>query len=67
MAYPYKDSNRLCQIVTDWDNKSQAGTELGQAQIQMELGFTLIKVCCIIDDYQLSLHEPNKPVNLFAY
>ena len=26
----------------------QAGTELGQAQLQLELGFTLIKVCCII-------------------
>ena len=25
----------------------QAGTELGQAQLQLELGFTLIKVCCI--------------------
>ena len=26
----------------------QAGAELGQAQLQLELGFTLIKVCCII-------------------
>ena len=25
----------------------QAGTELGQAQLQLELGFTLIKMCCI--------------------
>jgi len=25
----------------------QAGTELGQAQLQRQLGFTLIKVCCI--------------------
>ena len=25
----------------------QAGAELGQAQLQLELGFTLIKVCCI--------------------
>ena len=25
----------------------QAGTDLGQAQLQLELGFTLIKVCCI--------------------
>ena len=28
--------------------KTQAGAELGQAQLQLELGFTLIKVCCII-------------------
>ena len=26
----------------------QAGAELCQAQLQLELGFTLIKVCCII-------------------
>ena len=26
----------------------QAGAELGQAQLQLELEFTLIKVCCII-------------------
>ena len=26
----------------------QAGAELGQAKLQLELGFTLIKVCCII-------------------
>ena len=26
----------------------QAGAELGQAQLQLELGFTLFKVCCII-------------------
>ena len=26
----------------------QAGAELGQAQTQLELGFTLIKVCCIM-------------------
>ena len=26
----------------------QAGAELGQAQLQLELGFTLIQVCCII-------------------
>ena len=25
----------------------QAGAELGQAQLQLERGFTLIKVCCI--------------------
>ena len=25
----------------------QAGAELGQAQLKLELGFTLIKVCCI--------------------
>ena len=25
----------------------QAETELGQAQLQLELGFTLIKICCI--------------------
>ena len=25
----------------------QAGTELGQDQLQLELGFTLIEVCCI--------------------
>ena len=28
--------------------ETQAGAELGQAQLQLELGFTLIKVCCII-------------------
>ena len=27
--------------------RCQAGTELGQAQLQLELGFTLITVCCI--------------------
>ena len=26
----------------------QAGAELGQAQLQLELGFTVFKVCCII-------------------
>ena len=29
------------------DYIEQAGAELGQAQLQLELGFTLIKVCCI--------------------
>ena len=28
--------------------KKQLGAELGQAQLQLELGFTLIKVCCSI-------------------
>ena len=27
--------------------QEQAGTELGQAQLQLELSFTLIKICCI--------------------
>ena len=27
--------------------RKQAGAELGQAQLQLELGFSLIKVCCI--------------------
>ena len=26
--------------------KEQAGTELGQAQIRLELGFISIKICC---------------------
>ena len=30
------------------NNKKQAEAELGQAQLQLELGFTLIKVYCII-------------------
>ena len=30
------------------DNEEQAEAELGQAQLQLELGFTLIKVCRII-------------------
>ena len=30
-----------------WQKESQAGAELGQAQHQLELGFTLIKVCNI--------------------
>ena len=30
------------------DNLKQAGAELGQAQLQLELGFTLLLVCCII-------------------
>ena len=30
------------------ENGKQAGAELGQAQLQLELSFTLIKVCCII-------------------
>ena len=36
-------------LKTDWKINSfkQAGAELGHAQIQLELGFTLIKVCCI--------------------
>ena len=28
-------------------NVKQAGDEQGQAQLQLDLGFTLIKVCCI--------------------
>ena len=28
--------------------KKHAGAELGQAQLQLELGLPLIKVCCII-------------------
>ena len=28
--------------------KTKTGDELGQAQLELELGFTLIKVCCII-------------------
>ena len=30
------------------ESRKQAGAELGQAQLQLELGFTLIKFCCII-------------------
>ena len=30
------------------NKKKQAGAELGQAQLQLELAFTLNKVCCII-------------------
>ena len=40
--------------------KKQAGTELGQAQLQLELGFTLIKVCChpkSHTSYQLNFHQ----------
>ena len=29
------------------ESRKQAGAELGQAQLQLALGFTLIKVCCI--------------------
>ena len=37
------------QLITDRQFiREQAGAELGQAQLQLELGFTLIKVCCII-------------------
>ena len=32
------------QDVALGDNDKQAGAELGQAQLQLELGFTLIKV-----------------------
>ena len=35
--------------------KQQAVAELGQAQLRKEPGFTLIKVCCIVD-YKLPLH-----------
>ena len=28
--------------------KKQAGAELGQAQLELDLGYTLIKACCII-------------------
>ena len=28
-------------------NLKQAGAELGQAQLKLELGFTSIKICCI--------------------
>ena len=28
-------------------NLKQAEAELGQAQLKLELGFTLIKICCI--------------------
>ena len=31
-----------------WKNKKHAGAELGQAQLMLELDFTLIKICCII-------------------
>ena len=46
--------------------KKQAGAELGQAQLKLELGFTSIKICCItlmITNY-LPLHitEHNKSV-----
>ena len=37
----------------------KAGAKLGQAQLQQELDFTLLKFCCItlmITDYQLPLH-----------
>ena len=27
--------------------KEQAGAELGQTQLKLELGFTSIKICCI--------------------
>ena len=30
-----------------WKNKKHAGAELGQAQLNLELDFTLIKICCI--------------------
>ena len=43
----------------------QAGAELGQAQLQLELGFTL-RLLYYIDEYQLPLHitECKEPVNL---
>ena len=44
----------------------QAGAELGHAQLQLELGFTLIKVCCItlmISNYHY-IALSKKPVNL---
>ena len=37
----------------------QAGAELGQAQLKLELGFTLAKIwgiACIIDNYYKLLH-----------
>ena len=46
--------------------RKQAGAELDQAQLQMELGFTLIKVCCITLMIQLPLDitDHNVLVNL---
>ena len=41
-------------LVTRYTEVNQAGTELGQAQLQLELGFTLIKVwylTLMITDY----------------
>ena len=45
------------------ENLKQARADLGQAQLQLELGFTLIKVCCIILMIT-NYHYINKSVNL---
>ena len=38
----------MCDVISQLQHGiEQAGTELGQAQLQLELGFILIKVCCI--------------------
>ena len=46
----------------------QAGAELRQAQLKLELGFTLIKICCIsllITNYlPLHINEHNMSVPL---
>ena len=47
----------------------QAGAELGQAQLQLELGFTFFKVAALHWwlATTIAYPEPNKPVNLLAY
>ena len=40
-------SNYFHFCIESESDQKQAGAELGQAQLQLELGFTLIKVCCI--------------------
>ena len=53
MAYQMKMALRFSKVtnfikgIAGIEGK-QAGAELGQAQLQLELGFTLIKVCCIV-------------------
>ena len=34
----------LIMKIKEWEKDWQAGAELGQAQIKLELGFTLIKI-----------------------
>ena len=34
-------------LISHSHQKKQAGAELGQAQLRLELGFTLIEICCI--------------------
>ena len=50
--------------ILNWKKEKQAGAELGQAQLQLELGFTLFAALYWWLQTQLHITEHNKSVNL---